>query len=273
MTAADRGALHGADPSPVRVDGKGPAVLALHGYGGTAFEVRLVVEVAEELGLAAYAPLLPGHGTHATDLARTRFPDWLGGAESALDSLLGGAGRAVVVGLSLGSLIAAHLAASRKEVCAIGMLANATRLFFPFPDLALRLVDRLGLADFSVPKVGSDIADAEARATHPGYGLQPIRGAVEVLRAGKRTEKLLPDVHVPAFIAHGAHDHVCPVANAERVARLLGSRDKTVLILPRSQHIVTRDLDRDVLRRELKAFLVALRDSLDHSPHGTLSTG
>src|SRR5262245_9351994 len=165
MTKADRGALHGGDPSPVRIDGKGPAVLALHGYGGTPFEVRLVVEVARELGLAAYAPLLPGHGTHASDLARTRFPDWLGAAETALESLLPQAGSAVVVGLSLGSLIAAHLAVSRKEVCGVGMLANATKLFFPFPDLALRLVERLHLADFSVPKIGADIADAEARAT------------------------------------------------------------------------------------------------------------
>src|SRR5689334_5660721 len=99
---ADPGALRGGDPSPVRVDGKGPAVLALHGYGGTPFEVRLVVEVAQELGLAAYAPLLPGHGTHARELARTRFPDWLAAAETALDSLVGSSGHAVVAGLSLG---------------------------------------------------------------------------------------------------------------------------------------------------------------------------
>src|SRR5256885_1158853 len=129
MTTGDRGALRGGDPSPVRVHGMGPAVLALHGYGGTPFEVRLVVEVAQELG--------------------------------------------------------------------------------------------------------GDTADAEGRATHRGYGLQPIRGACEVLRGGERTLELLPRVTVPAFIAHGAHDHVCPVANAENVARLLGSRDKTVLILRR----------------------------------------
>jgi carboxylesterase len=252
----DRGALQRGDPSPIRVSGEEPGVLALHGYGGTPFEVKLVVEVAQSLGLAACAPLLPGHGTHASDLAKTRFADWARGGEAAFDSLLGSSRRVIVIGLSMGSLVAAHLAATRKaEVVALGMLANATRLHSPFPALALRIVDRLGIRDFSVPKVGADIGDPEARATHPSYGLQPIHGAIEVVRAGQRTEKLLGTITVPALIAHGRRDLVCPVANAERVARLLGSTDKRVVILPESHHIITRDYDREILRRELTEFV------------------
>ena len=119
-----------------------------------------------------------------------------------------------------------------------------------------RAVDRLGLPDFSMPKAGADIADAEARATHLTYGLQPVHAAIEVLRAGERVEAILGGISQPAFIAHGQGDVVCPVANAERVAGLLGSADKTVVILPRSHHIVTRDHDRALLRSELRAFLV-----------------
>jgi carboxylesterase len=252
----DRGALQRGDPSPIRVSGKEPGVLALHGYGGTPFEVKLVVEVAEALGLAAYAPLLPGHGRHASELAKTGFSDWVRGGEAAFDSLLGSSRRGIVIGLSMGSLVAAHLAATRSsEVCLLGMLANATRLYSPFPALALRIVDRLGIRDFSVPKVGADIGDPEARATHPTFGLQPIRGAIEVVRAGQHTEKILGKITVPAFIAHGKRDLVCPVANAGRVARLLGSTEKRVVILPQSHHIVTRDYDREMLRRELTDFV------------------
>jgi carboxylesterase len=258
--AKDRGALQGeGDPSPVRAAGQEPAVLAFHGYAGTPFEVRLVVEAAKDAGLEAYAPLLAGHGTHARDLARTRFDDWMRGAEAAFDSVLGESRRVIVVGLSLGSLIAAHLAWKRKdEVSGLGMLANATRLTSPFPTLALKLVDRLGLPDFSIPKTTSDIGDPEARATHVTYGLQPVRAAIEVLRAGERTEKLLGQIQAPALIAHGQHDLVCPVANAERVLQALGSTDKTLLILPRSHHIVTRDYDKDTLRRALSSFFVRI---------------
>lgn len=235
-------------------------MLALHGFGGTPFEMKLVVEVAEELGLAAYAPLLPGHGTHASDLARTAFADWARAGESAFQSLLGDSRRVVVIGLSMGSLIAAQLAATHKtEVCALGMLANATRLHSPFPALALRVVDWLKIRDFSVPKVGADIGDPEARATHPSYGLQPIHGAIEVVRAGQRTEKILGGITVPALIAHGKRDRVCPVANAARVARLLGSTEKRLVILPESHHIITRDYDHEILRRELTDFIARAR--------------
>jgi esterase/lipase len=36
--------------------------------------------------------------------------------------------------------------------------------------------------------------------------------------------------------------------------RLLGSTDKTLVVLPRSHHIVTRDYDKDTLRRALSGF-------------------
>jgi carboxylesterase len=231
-------------------------VLAIHGFGGTPFEVDLVVEVARSLGLRAHAPLLPGHGTHARDLARTGWKEWLSGAGAALDSVVRPGSPAIVFGLSLGSLLAAHLASTRPgDVRALGMLANATRLTSPFPDWPLRLVDRLGIRDFSLAKASADIGDPAARATHATYGLSPVHSAIEVLRAGERVEALLPGIRQPTFIAHGSRDVVCPVANAHRVAARLGSADKTVVILPRSHHIVTRDYDRELLRGEMSRFI------------------
>jgi len=266
----DPGALIGTgDPSPIHVEGEAPPVLALHGFGGTPLEIALVVDVARSLGLRAHAPLLPGHGTRAEELAKTGWEDWSRAAEAAFDALSPHGAPVVVVGLSLGSLLAAHLAATwPRRVQALGMLANATRLCAPFPDWPLRLVDRLALPDFSVPKAGPDIGDPEARATHLTYGTQPVRAAIEVLRAGERIEQILPRITAPTFIAHGKDDHVCPVENAERVRKRLGSADKKVLILPRSRHIITRDYDRETLRLELGRFLerVAVRHQTPVEP-------
>jgi carboxylesterase len=243
-------------PAPIEISGDPPAVLALHGFGGTPLEIALVVDVAKELGLRAFAPLLPGHGTHARELMHTNWKDWSRASNVALDRLVKPGSRVIVVGLSLGSLLAAHLAATRQsDVLAIGMLANATRLTPLTTSWPLRIIEKLGLPDFGIPKAGADIQDPAARATHLTYNLQRVRGAMEVMRAGARVEKILGDIHCPAFIAHGRLDHVCPVANAERVAKKLGSADKTVVILERSAHIITRDYDRETLGRELRRFL------------------
>jgi carboxylesterase len=252
------------DPSPIRVSGKGPGVLALHGFGGTPLEVELVVDVARGLGLAALAPLLPGHGTEVSDLARTRFEDWERAAGAAFDDLADGHGPLIVAGLSMGSLLAARLAARRADrTRGLVMLANALWLTAPFPAWALSAVAALRIRDFAVPKLAADIADPVARRTHLSYAAQPVHAAIEVQRGGGLVRADLPRVRCPVLIAHGARDRVCPVSNARRAAALLGSADKRVVVLPRSRHIITRDLERALLERELAGFLATL---LDHEP-------
>ena len=121
------------------VPGTGPAVLALHGFGATTQEVLLVIEIARELGLRALAPLLPGHGSSVHDLARMRFGDWHGAAERALETLVQENGQVIVVGSSMGSLIALDLAADHPDqVAGVGVLGSPIRLTYsPWGSLIL----------------------------------------------------------------------------------------------------------------------------------------
>jgi carboxylesterase len=251
------GSLMGlGDPSPIRHPGKKPTVLALHGFGGTPLEVALVTDIARELGHDTLAPLLPGHGTHAEDLARTSFDDWSRAARAALESVSSPESPAIVAGLSMGAVVALGLAEDLPDrVQALVVMANAIRLPFPFPSLALELVDRLGVPDFAVPKPSPDIGDPEARKTHLTYSSQPVRAAVTLMKAGAAVERRLDRVRCPVLIIHGKKDRVCPVSNAERVARLLASKDKTVVILPKSHNILTRDLERDLVANQVREFV------------------
>jgi carboxylesterase len=261
------GLMGDGDPSPRSCPGEAPAVLALHGFTGTPREVDLVVDVAAELGLEAHAPLLPGHGTLASDLAKTGFEDWAAAARAALHDLATPERPAIVVGLSMGAVVAMHLAATEApRVRALGLLANALRLSWPFPELALDAVRLLRVPDFYMPKKASDIADPEARRTNLTYSQQPVHAAAKLVVAGRAVRRSLSEIRCPTFIAHGALDRVCPVRNADDVARSLGTSERQVLILPRSAHIITRDRDRDLLRRELAAFLRRARGGAQSRP-------
>ena len=258
-----RAMIGDGDPSPIRVSGARPGVLALHGFGGTPLEVELVVDVARELGLAAYAPLLPGHGTHVDDLAQSRLADWERGAEQAFQELAARHAPLFVTGLSLGSLLAARLAARHPEqTAALVMLANALWLTAPFPAWGLTAVARFKIRDFSIPKLTADIADPVARKSHLTYPAQPVHAAVDVQRAGVQVRAELRRVTCPALVLHGARDRVCPVANAQRAIELLGSSKKRVVVFPRSRHILTRDLDRAAVRGELLKFFDELLGDL-----------
>jgi carboxylesterase len=249
------------DPSAIRHGGRLPTVLAFHGFGGTPLEVELVIDVARELGLAAWAPVLPGHGTHPRDLAKTGWRDWIGGAAACFEEAAR-SGPVILGGISLGALVAAKLAARYGDrTLGLIMLANAAWLSAPFPAWVLEGVAALRLPDFALPKSVSDIADPETRRSHLSYASQPVHAAIEVLRAGKEIRSEFARIHCPVLLVHGERDRVCPCSNAERVAKLIGTTDKRVVLLPRSRHIITRDLDRAQLGSELRRFLVRLGEN------------
>jgi carboxylesterase len=251
-----RGTLMGEGVAdPLVVTGKAPRVLAFHGFTGTPQEVGLVVDVARELGLGVEAPLLPGHGARVSDLAPLRFSDWLAAAEEHY-ARLAAQGPVVVAGLSMGSLLAFHLAANHPDTTAgVIAMANAMWLKSPWPTWPLKLVERLRLPDFWMSKSAPDLGDREQRALHLTYNAQPIRAVISCLRAGEQLSRQLHRVHAPTLLLHGELDAVAPVANAWRVAVRLGTLDKRTVILPRSHHILTRDVERETVRAEISGFL------------------
>ncbi len=237
------------------VSGKTPRVLAFHGFTGTPQEVALVIEVARELGLGAEAPLLPGHGARVSDLAPTRFADWLAAAEAHY-ARLAADGPVVVAGLSMGSLLAFHLAANHPN-STLGVIAisNAMWLKSPWPAWGLKLADHLRLPDFWMPKSAPDLGDREQRVLHLTYNAQPVRAAISLLRAGEALSEQLHRVKAPTLLLHGALDAVAPASNAGRVSVRLGTVDKRTVIFQRSHHILTRDVERDAVRAEITTFL------------------
>jgi carboxylesterase len=250
---SDLGALSAAAPPAISLAGRSPGVVAFHGFGGTTREIELAASVAGELGLAALARTLPGHGSHAKDLAKTRFSDWVAGAEKAYQEMAV-QGPVIVAGLSMGSLLAAELSIQHPDrVRGLVLLANAVWLRPPLA-FALRAGAWLRLPDFLMKKGGSDIADAAARQSQVSYTADPVHAAIDLERSGRALSQRLGQVRCPTLILHGARDRVCPVENAWRVANLLGTRDVRVVIFPRSQHILTRDVERRDVARELRDF-------------------
>ena len=249
------------DPSAICFEGasdKG-GLVAFHGFAGTPNEVRTLTESAARCGLSVRAPRLAGHDSDVRNLLESSWNDWVSHATSVLFELVDTTKRRVVVaGLSMGALLAAHLAARYPaHVAALIVLANATRLRTPSPALMLRLCEVMHPFGngFYVPKAGADIRDPEARRRHLTYDVTPMKSAVEVLRAGRVVRAELWHVSCPTLVIHGALDQVCPVSNAVRFARALGTKDVEVAVMPRSGHIVTADFDRAEVARLTEAFV------------------
>jgi carboxylesterase len=254
--AAD--ATRRGDPGPFDLPGRpgcGDAALLLHGLTGTPFELRPVADRLARAGVRCLAPVLPGH--HSADaLARTSWQDWVSGAREAL-AAIGETRRTLLVGSSMGALVACALAAeSPDRVDGIALLAPALELQ-PLGKLAGWLAGATPMARFlpQIPKGGgSDVGDPEARAMNPCMESIPLRSVGELRSFQAHVDALLPRVRCPALVVAGALDGTVTVAGARRMADRLGGGARYV-VLPRSRHLVAIDFERDRLADDVAGFL------------------
>lgn len=245
------------DAVPFRFDGDGRGVLLVHGFTGTPFEMRFLGEYLAGRGYSVLGPRLAGHCGTPADLGCTGWRDWYASVDRAFEELRGRVERVAVVGLSLGGLLALELGRQRgAEVAAVGALASPLWL----DPWVMRGIRRLAqsrlLGWLTVPKWGgSDIADPALRRRNPATRGMPLPALLSLLEVMETVRRHLGDVAQPAFVAHARQDHTAPFACLEVMVRCLGSEEVERLVLERSYHCITIDVEREALFGRLETFL------------------
>ena len=240
------------DPFDLVGDGAIGAVL-VHGFTGTPYEMHYLGEQLARAGITVHGLRLPGHGTSVEDLDRTTWADWADALEDAFDSLRLMCGQVVVVGQSLGGLLALHLAAHRPDVAAVASLATPLWL----EGLGAKVAGwaaRGALRWPAIPKlVRTDVRDPRVRRENPCYEAIPTRALGELARFMQLVGGELGEVRAPVLVLHGRRDHTAPVACAGRIAER--TQAVRLRILPRSYHLIAADVERDIVAAEVATFL------------------
>jgi len=213
-------------------------VLLIHGFTATAAEVRLLARRLHERGYTVSAPLLPGHGTDPADLNRTRWREWTDAAEGAYDQLAARCQQVLVGGESMGAVVALYLASEHPEV--MGVMAYAPAL-----KLALSPVDviRLTLAAPFVPFHPKGSLDADTR--WQGYRVDPLRGAVQLLRLARRVRRRLSRIEQPVLVVQGRRDTTVDPCVGEMILKGVRSQVKELHWMEHSPHVVLLGDERD----------------------------
>lgn len=232
------------------------AALCIHGFTGTPFEVRPLADALAPEGVSSVGVLLPGHGTEPAELARASWRDWQEAALAAWDALPAEVPR-IVIGCSMGALIALRVSVLRQDVAAAVLLAPALS-FFTDGELAAR-ASLAGLWRFkpyaAKEQAGGDIADPDARAANPTYPVIPLRSLGEVKLLQRVVKDDLARVQAPLCVFHGAQDHTIPPAAAAEIAAGVASPHVEHHVLRDSCHVIGLDVDRDHLAMLTRSFL------------------
>jgi len=230
------------------------AVLLVHGFTGSPWEVRPLGEALAARGYFVHAPLLPGHGSTPEAMLWVTWRDWLAASEEAFAGLARFE-HVLVAGLSMGALLGTLLAArhpSRVEGLALmapvvrvkGLGARVLR--------AIRRVPLRGLAPEWVTKKSADIELDDVRAEVPLLPRYPLARVLDLFTLQDMATGALEDVRCPSLVLAARNDHVVDFAAVSAFqARLPRSR---LVTLQRGFHLIPRDTDRAVAITEIAEF-------------------
>lgn len=220
------------------------AVLFLHGWTSSPRELRFLAEKAAREGFRCRGPLLRGHGTTLRDLEKVSFADHLEECEREFARLAMAHKRVTVCGLSMGGLLALHLAARRK-VANLVLLAPFLRPWGKTLGIPNDwLLGRVPLAG-NLPKRGSGpINDPGGASGHIAYHAMPSLGLLGLIRGYREFAGLASRVVCPTLILHSTGDRTSDFTGSLELMRSLGSEDRTLTAYTRSNHVLTLDYDR-----------------------------
>jgi len=225
------------------------ACLLIHGFTATPQEMRYLGSRLQASGLTVYGVRVAGHATSVEDLERSSWPEW---RESVTEQLLVARRQhrhVVLVGQSMGGLLALAVAAQRPDdVTAIALLAPAIilqRRWLRSVRPLLPWISRVGGGRFRyLAKGQSDIADPAGHVGRETYDRVPLRALHQLLALQHHVRRQLRRVRQPALVIHSRQDHTCAPESVRHLQRRLAGPVET-LLLDASYHVVSVDYDRD----------------------------
>ena len=240
---------------PFLYEACGPGCLLLHGWGGTPQSMRYLADRLQQAGISSFAPLLPGAGTCAADLARTRAADWVHAAEDHLQALQARCPEVFVVGLSMGAILSLYLGATFPDLVR-GIVPINGGVRFHNPDLA-RMAFRRDLPAV-IPSWDETWLLKDTSQVEVAYREMARTTLPDVLGLAKVVEELLPVLTVPTLLIQSCEDRVLPPENGPYMLERIASTDKELVRLPNSYHVGTMDFDRSLVADKVTGFVLRL---------------
>ena len=233
--------LPGAEPFTLgATDGSvgSVGIVLCHGFTSTPQSLRAWGEHLAAAGYPVHVPRLPGHGTRWQDLNLTRWPDWYGELERALDRMRTRCPVVFAMGLSLGATLALRLAEQRGADVAGLVLVNPSLGTERRDAALLRVVSKLVP---SVRGIASDIK--KPGVVELAYDRMPLRAAASMAQLWQVTCADLSRVTQPMLVFRSRVDHVVEPLSGRLLREGARAAHIEERILEDSYHVATLDND------------------------------
>ncbi|HEY9733366.1 MAG TPA: alpha/beta fold hydrolase [Drouetiella sp.] len=265
-------------------------VILFHGLTGMPSELRPVARHLTKMGYLVECPMLPGHGAGHPELLAAGWKDWMRCAREAIDEMAKRVPKIFIGGLSMGSIIATIAAAEDKRVDGIIALSptlqydgiNTTPYgFFLFiidviPWLGHKFYwteqPPYGLRDERLQRQIKKSIEAAERGESDQFGLfRTYAGSLRQLEhLVFEFRRKAPRAKCPVIVIHSLEDTLTTVQNPMDFCKLIGSRDRELILLSGCDHVLTLDLRKHDVCDRVGKFVAKIAPV--KSPTGSLQT-
>lgn len=225
-------------------------VLIIHGFTATLDSVKALFMPLKELGIPVCVPQLAGHGESSPEALRgVTWEAWMMDAEKAFQELRAEVDQVIVIGHSMGALIALNLAVkypgqvdslvlAAPPIKLASLLAPGRPLNFAAP-LVSRVIKKWELK--------TDFTEEMEPGCATNYEWAPTDAIVSFFELLKKSLSLLGNVTVPVFILHNRRERTVLPESATILLNRIGTKpaEKSILWLERSEHQIFCDCERD----------------------------
>jgi carboxylesterase len=232
--------------------------LILHGFTSSLDCVNGLVPYMEKHEIPYRMPVLRGHGTVPEDLIGVTWRDWYADGEAALFDLLKEVEKAVVVGLSMGALVALQLGMEHPdEVDSIVTVAACLKLTNPLaPGNPLSFLRPIVARLFKFWPMPPNYADKELEKYDTNYDKAPVDAILSFLEYTEFIGERLSEVKEPILIIQSRKDPTVKPISAEILHKGVSSKEKRIVWFERSHHEMMRDCEREAVFEAIERFVL-----------------
>ncbi len=263
--APDTNIVIGAEACEFGPDDAPGAVLFVHGLAGSGNNFGEVPDAVAQNGWRVRVMRLPGHGTTPQDLSEQRLDGLIRAVLREAAALRARHDRLVLAGHSLGASLCVMAAAEMPLdgiILAAPYFGVAQRWYYGLrPETWLRLLHPV-LPWCYKGRLFLQVNRAEAKPLIIAYTWLPPQSAQILLEAHRRVNapRLLRQVRCPVLMLLGEDDAASSCEAAELALLQMESTVKRLIRLPRSNHHIFWDHDREMAKGEILAFLAGISE-------------
>jgi len=199
--------------------------LIIHGFGGGVHEVKPLAEYLIGLGYEIVCPVLKGHSTTKKEMKKATYSEWIDSAEQELLRFKESGDEILLIGFSMGGLIAFNLACKHniKGIVTINtpiFFWNIYRVFFNLLD------------DFKRKKCNHIRRYLKAKNN------SPFPAMIQFLLLLNQTKPKLQKISCPILTIQAEDDDTVRIRSVDYIHKHVSSETKTIRYFHEGGHLI-----------------------------------